>query len=190
MYSINLTEEDVLEAKTYTPIAHKEAMTRLMAQLCIERANEAEDTPWLGRYRENRMRRQQFLMGVLAQWYLGKNIELSQWEAGEYASQTIPYCMSPAECDRWSGSHVLNQLERLKQSKEQGVKDQVYDLLSDFKLFENMLMGAIRDELERRNDSLGRVKELFEAELSPETLGEALRSIRDGIEAGQPEDEA
>lgn len=164
-----IKENDILSANSYLPLEVKEALTRLMARLCIEKTSDVEagellPTPPL--WRENRMRRQQFLMGVLAGTYLKKDYKNGKMTVenggGRKSKQDINYLMSIEDFDLWGESHVMNQLERLKRSKTKGVADGVFDILQDFRVFENMLLGAIRDELEAHNNSIDRVKKIVQ----------------------------
>lgn len=186
MTRIIITEKDIKEAKTYMPISIKETMARLMAKLCLENIENPQSTeiqPLPGMSRENRMLRQQMTMGVLAQWYLGREIAQQkisfQGKDGKTTESTVNFCVDVATFDNWAESHVMNQLERLKQSKTEGVRNKVFDLLFDLRCFENMLFGAIRDELEVRNDPCGRISQMMNMQASPETFEKALEVLRE-----------
>lgn len=194
MADIEITEDEVLSANTYIDICSKEAVTRLFAQLCAERVENPNSTklqPLPPLYRENRRLRQQMSMGVLAKLYLGRDIQLQTVtiEAdGERTEKRIDCCMDTDEFDIWAASHVINQLERLKASKKPGVRNKVFDLLYDFKCFENMLFGAIRDELEVRNDFADRFTKLMDLQTGPESLAEAeklLNALKGEIGGGE-----
>ena len=129
--------------------------------------------------------RQQCLMGVFAQWYMGRKIEMQIASYvdndGKTQEKPINYCMSADEYDKWAGSHVMNQMERWKRAKNT-VSNKVYDIMYDFKAFENMLLGAIRDEIDARNDPALRMMQMMDAQTSPETLRETLKVMQ---EAGE-----
>lgn len=172
MKKITITVDDVKNAEDYIPVAQKEVMARLIADLCVEQhTHKDEDVPTM--MRENRMRRQQFLMGVFSSCYLKKEYELEELhyknDKGKIIGQKCNFFMTVADYDMWAGSHVINQLERMKRSQKE-VSDKIYDMLYDFKLFENMLYGAIKDELERRNDPCKRVSEMLRYAVSSEAL--------------------
>lgn len=189
---IVITTEDIQRAESYMPVAMKEAAVRMMATLCIDEVapgKERDGLPAPLFFRENRLHRQQFFMGVLAGFYLKKPYRMAKLQyidgKGETRKEDLNYMMDTEELDIWAGSHVMNQLERIKKKRD-GCADKVYDLLYDLKGFENMLAGAIRDELERRNDPLRRMMELFGQAVSAEALA-ALQKNLDGAKAAVKE---
>ena len=174
---IRITEEDIKNAKSFMPMEVKEKLTRTVAMCCVE-AVESENTaegqpPIPPIYRERRWLRQQVSMGVLAEWYLGKKIEHEPIDLN-WSGKIIEMAMTMSrdEYSIWASSHVINQMERLKTSRTEGIRDKIYDILYDFKGFENMLFGAIRDELDNRNDICGRLARTFAMQVSEETLKE------------------
>lgn len=188
MAEINITREDIERAKDYLPLDIKETMVRLMAPLCLEQVrnpNSSGARPLPDIVRESRKMRQQCLMGVFAQWYMGRKIEMQIASYvdndGKTQEKPINYCMSADEYDKWAGSHVMNQMERWKRAKNT-VSNKVYDIMYDFKAFENMLLGAIRDEVDARNDPALRMMQMMDAQTSPETLRETLKVMQ---EAGE-----
>lgn len=188
MAEINITREDIERAKDYLPLEIKETMVRLMAPLCLEQVrnpNSSGARPLPDIVRESRKMRQQCLMGVFAQWYMGRKIEMQIASYvdndGNAKEKPINYCMSADEYDKWAGSHVMNQMERWKRAKNT-VSNKVYDIMYDFKAFENMLLGVIRDEIDARNDPALRMMQMMDAQTSPETLRETLKVMQ---EAGE-----
>lgn len=156
-YEIKITEQDILGAATYIGIAVKEQFTRAVAFACLEPVevqNDGDTLPTM--FRENKKLKAQYLMGTLAT-LLQKPFESQRLESGE----ELPTCMDAEEYDRWAGSHVMNQLERLKKCKDTAVVNKLFDLLYDYKAFEMMLTGAIKDELEVRNDPFNRAIQWF-----------------------------
>ena len=97
--------------------------------------------------------------------------------------------MQLSEYDDWAGSHVINQLERLKKDKTKKVSNTVYDLLYDYKAFEGMIFGAIRDELEARNDALHRAAAVL-CEITPDMIKNAVGEIREAAKNGGDAHEA
>ena len=55
----------------------------------------------------------------------------------------------------------MNQLERLKKVKNTEVVNKLFDVLYEYKATEFMLTGAIKDELEIRNDPFNRAMQWF-----------------------------
>lgn len=183
--AITITAEDIQNAKSYMSLYHKLSITQMMAKLCVRVLSfTGEDNgglPIPDRCVEDRAMRQQCLMGVLAAWYFGKKYNTAEIivekDDGTQEKQTIAMCMDADDLDEWSGSHVLNQLERWK--KEKATANKVYDLLGDFKMFEIFLNGAIRDELEARNDPALRMAQMIALQGSPENMKEVIGMLRD-----------
>lgn len=156
-YLVNITEDDILGATDYIPISVKEEFTRAVAFLCLEPVEvKYDDAPLPTMFRENKKIKAQYLMGILAT-LLQKEFAVQKLASGE----DLPMCMDEADYDRWAVSHVMNQLERLKKCKNPAVVNKLFDLLYDYKAFELMLTGAIKDELEVRNDMFNRAMEWF-----------------------------
>ena len=188
--AITITQEEILKAKDYLPIRHKAAMASMMAKLCVrvvENPASTADEPLPDYCVEDRMMRQQCLMGVLAKWYLRRDYEMQKLEfidsQGKKQEREVNFCMTADALDEWCESHPMNQLERLK--KEKRVANKVYDLVYDFKAFENMLLGAIQDELKARNDPALRMAQILAVQVTPEAMKENLKALeeyRDALE--------
>ena len=171
-YAINITEQDILNAASYIDIGVKEEFTRAVAFLCLEPVevqNDGEALPPM--LRENKKIKAQYLMGTLAM-LLQKPFESQKLKSGEELSG----CMSEDDYNLWASSHVMNQLERLKKGKQSEVVNKLFDLLYDYKAIEMMLTGAIKDELEVRNDPFNRAMQF----LSNSALQAAMNSFTDG----------
>ena len=157
-YAITITEQDVLNASSYIPISAKEKFTRAIAFLCLEPEEiKVDDTPLPVMFRENKKIKSQYLMGILAV-LLGKGFTNEKLKP---SGEEMGLCMEESEYDAWAASHVFNQLERLKKCKNAEVVNKLFDILYDYKAFEMMLTGAIRDELEARNDPINRALQWF-----------------------------
>lgn len=180
--AVTITQDDVKRAKSYMPLAYKQAISGLMAKLCVrevENGASTEENPLPSFRVEDRMMRQQCLMGVLAQFYFGMEFENAMLEIenekGETRLEPIKGCMTVAEVDKFCESHPINQLERLK--REKAVANKVYDILYDFKGFEAFLNGAIREELEMQNDPSLRMAQMMALASTPQRLKETLDVI-------------
>ena len=171
-YAIEITEQDILGASDYVGIGVKESFTRAIAFLCLEpvEVQDGEDALPL-MFRENKKIKAQYLMGTLAT-LLQKKYTPQALKSGEI----LEGCMDEAEYDMWASSHVMNQLERLKKCGKSAVVNKLFDLLYDYKAIEMMLTGAIKDELEVRNDPFNRAMQYF----SNAALQSALNSFTDG----------
>ena len=158
-YPITITEKDILDASSYIGISTKEAFTRAIAFVCLEPVQvEVDDDgnvlPTM--FRENKKIKAQYMMGTLAN-LLGKRFESEKLQSGE----ELTGCMAETEYDLWAQSHVMNQLERLKKVKNTEVVNKLFDVLYEYKATEFMLTGAIKDELEIRNDPFNRAMQWF-----------------------------
>lgn len=179
-----ITIEDVKKARSYMPAATKQAVARLMAQL-VTRIVENDAGPGgksLPPLRvEDPVRRLQCLHGVLAGWYFGGEFEKEKLrfrdENGQTQEREVAFCMSEEALDNWLQDHPMNQLERLK--KEKAVANKVYDILYDFRAFELMLNGAIREEIEKANDPALRMAEMLAAQTTPEELKKAMELLEE-----------
>lgn len=158
-YPITITEKDILDADSYIGISTKETAARAIAFACLEPVivrldDDGDAMPTM--FRENKKIKAQYMMGTLAT-LLGKPFEREKLKSGE----ELTGCMAETEYDLWASSHVMNQLERLKKCKNQTVVNKLFDMLYDYKAFEMMLTGAIKDEVEVRNDPFNRAMQWF-----------------------------
>ena len=185
---IEITAEDIANAKTYLPLATKELLARTIAAFCVEpvevRVGMDEGIlPLPTRSRENRKLRQQYQMGILA-YYLNKDFKEQEAKVSETGeTMTLAFCMDEGECDTWCQSHVMNQLERLKKAKEDhATSNRIFDLLYDYKATETMLSLAIRDELDARNDVFARVMEFVVTTMAEDKMKEAIQGNREELQ--------
>ena len=189
--AVIITREDIKNARTYMPILMKTQLASQIAIWCTDEAVGSGNEGVVPLYTENRTKRQLFLYGLLAKWYLQKEFECGTAlikEDGEEKEVEIDYFMTVAAYDEWAGSHVMNQLERLKRDKE--ISDSVFDILQDFKALEAMLYGAVRDELEVRNDVVRRLNTSLSASISPADIQgfvDEMKSIVNESEAAREE---
>lgn len=180
-----ITIEDVKKARSYMPAVTKQAVARLMAQLVtrIVENNAGPDGKSLPPLRvEDPVRRLQCLHGVLCGWYFGSDYERETLryldeKDGQEKTRPLDFVMSLDQLDKWLEGHPMNQLERLK--KEKAVANKVYDILYDFRAFELMLNGAIREEIEKANDPALRMAEMLAAQTTPEELKKAMELLEE-----------
>lgn len=179
-----ITIEDVKKARSYMPVANKEAISRLMAKLIVrvvenDAAQSANPLPPMRV--EDRIRRLQVLHGVLAGWYFGGEYEKERLQYkdddGNTRDREIAMVMSMDALDKWLEGHPMNQLERLK--KEKQIANKVYDILYDFKAFELMLNGAIREEMDMENDPALRIAQVLSMQTTPDTMREIMKMAED-----------
>ena len=138
MAKIILTAEDVKNADSYVDVEKKKMMAELMTTFCVEERQDPNDgrvLPLPPQARENRMIRQMFLMGVLAEMYFHKKVKYQTIRIekdGKSTEKAIALLMDADEYNEWASSAVFNQLERLKKKRDD-VADKVFDLTADFR---------------------------------------------------------
>lgn len=187
MAVITITEADLAKASTYIPIESKDRIARIVAAFCVEPADGENGAPV---YRENRKLRRCSSWAFWRKCICTEITGIQRVKLGESGEeQDVRLLMQLSEYDDWAGSHVINQLERLKKDKTKKVSNTVYDLLYDYKAFEGMIFGAIRDELEARNDALHRAAAVL-CEITPDMIKTAVGEIREAAKNGGDAHEA
>jgi hypothetical protein len=104
-------------------------------------------------------------MGVFLRHYL--NYEFEGWEE----DIALPLNLY----DQWAGSHVFNQLERLKSVA--AVRDKVFDILADYKEFVKLLNNAIYTRINHQNDAVLRFNQMMESSTTPEAFQQAREEL-------------
>lgn len=145
MEYFKLTRDHLAAAKTYLPLAQKEAFCRKNSERCFDRLkitmDKGDELPPL--WMENTALKKRYLMTALVRDYLG------------LACEEEDDLMTEADYDRWAGAHIFMQLERLK--KEKGaVCDTCYDLLSDYFELSKMFESQMKGRLNAMNDPVSR----------------------------------
>ena len=160
-----LTEETIRDkARSYVPMAEKEAFVRAVCDNCFDRiaigSGNGEDVPPM--WKENGFIKARYLAGALVKLYFG--LEYAT-EAGE---EWLP---TTEEYDRIMALCPMNQIERIrKSSKDAAVRDKCYDLIYDFKALERLLTGEIAGMRPAANDVLSRFNRMIEAQTTPEAF--------------------
>lgn len=152
---IEITKEMLAGARDYVPNAEKEAWVAENAAKCFDRlaiTSDGEELPTM--YMVNEGLRRRFLMTAFAEMYLKQDKE---------ADERDEALMNDACFDRWAGSHVFNQLERLKRDAE--LRDKVFDLLADFKDLEKRFSAQLAGLLAVQNDSVVRQSQYTAAQM-------------------------
>jgi hypothetical protein len=78
--------------------------------------------------------------------------------------------LTAQEFDEWGEASVMNQLERMKSSKNAEIKNKIYDILDDYRDFYRMLGVEISSLIANKNDFLVRLLQYFTAEITPDAL--------------------
>ena len=175
-----LTKEMIQKAEDYTTNAFKEAWCGETAPKCFNRlAITADGEPMPPMYMVNEGLKKRYLMTVFVGAYLREEYEMDKSDEA---------LMSEADYDRWAGSHVFCQLERLKKDKD--ICDKCYDILYDYRELEKRLSTQISGLLNAQNDFVQRQSQLMTAQLKElpqvrEQLEELIkRREKDGAENG------
>ncbi len=159
-YFVVLTKEQINQARTYMPIDEKMALSKVIAELCIEEKpvssqNKAShkilSLPYLRM--ENLKLKQVQMMWVLLTKYLKMEV-------------ASPF--TEVEYDEYAGSHIMNQLERFKSDFE--LKNLIFDMMSDYKEFEKLVNTEIYNLKCNNNDTVARFLATLEICSNPDNI--------------------
>lgn len=160
-----ITEDIILNATLYIPIAKKSALARTFAEDCISKVEiklNGDDASSIlpPRYQENPMMKSLYGMMTLLADYLHM---LPTDDDGNVS-------MDAATFDEWGEASIMNQLDRMKSSKNQEIRNRVYDILDDYREFYRMLGVEISSILANKNDALSRFMQYFQSEITPDIV--------------------
>lgn len=170
---IILTAEMIQAAKDYIPIAMKETWVADNAAKCFDKlAITADGEQMPAMYMINDSLKARYLMAAFVGLYLG----------AEYlADEKDPALMSAEDYDRWAGSHVFNQIERMKHNQD--IRDKCFDMLYDYRILEKRFHSYIIGLLTVQNDAVIRQNEMIANQMKalPELLGQ-LKKLQEKVE--------
>lgn len=160
-----ITEDIILNATLYIPIAKKSALARAFADDCISKVEiklNGDDASSIlpPRYQENPMMKSMYGMMTLLSEYLHM---MPKDDEGNIT-------MDATEFDEWGAASIMNQLDRMKSSKNQEIRNRVYDILDDYREFYRMLGVEISSLLANKNDVLTRFMQYFRSEITPDLV--------------------
>lgn len=179
MDKVIITEQDILKAKASIPLTLKYAVAQYIAEISTDKKQitikeGGVDSIALPDMRQrNTMREAQFKIGVFVKEYMGKDVDFVKGTD----DVSIPYLMASDEADAWSNFET--QLDRLKRSKNKEVADKCYDILNDYHAFCRMVSIEIEQELQIKNDIVGRFAWLAKSLINSSTPEELKKSIED-----------
>lgn len=179
MEKVIITEQDILNANESIPVTLKYAVAQYIAEFSTDKKQitikeGGIDSIALPDMRQrNTMREAQFKAGVFAKEYMRKDVDFVKGTD----DTPIPYLMSADEVDAWSSFET--QLDRLKRSKNKEVADKCYDILNDYHVFCRMVSIEIEQELQIKNDIVGRFAWLAKSLINSSTPEELKKSIED-----------
>lgn len=181
MEKVIITEQDILNANESIPVTLKYAVAQYIAEFSTDKKQitikeGGIDSIALPDMRQrNTMREAQFKAGVFAKEYMRKDVDFVKGTD----NTPIPYLMSADEVDAWSSFET--QLDRLKRSKDKAVADRCYDILNDYHAFCRMVSIEIEQELQIKNDIVGRFAWLAKSLINsstPEKLQESIEELK------------
>lgn len=180
MSYVFIDEKTIMNARTYVPLMEKARYLDDVSNYCFEKLEihadrDGENVAIPPMYKENTLLKSRYMMGALAKLYL--NIAFDPVEGTEFL-------MSADDYDRWAGSHVLNQIERMKQ-KGGEVKDRIFDLLQDYKDLEKRLNAEVYSLCNVMNDPCHRLMLMLESQTTPESMmqaAEELKGVKEELE--------
>ena len=164
---IILTAEMIQSAKDYIPVGIKEAWVSDNASKCFDRLQitaDGEQMPPM--YMINESLKARYLMGAFVGMYLGINY---------MPDDSDPTLMASADYDRWAGSHIFNQIERMKRDPD--VRDKCFDLLYDYRALEKRFHSSIIGLLAVQNDSVIRQQDLMATQMKQ--MPELMRQLKE-----------
>ena len=174
---ITLGSVDIAKANDYIPLVTKQGLVNTLAPLCVVNVkiggNGSGDQALPDRAQEDTFSKARALMGVFLRFYL--NIEFEGWAEDLRIAANL--------YDVYAGSHIMNQLERLK--SESSCRNKIFDMLSDYKQFTSMLNTEIFSILSHKNDVVGRINMVMNAAVDPERMRELVDSLKELREAGE-----
>ena len=133
-------------------------------------------------HEENRALKNMFLMGILCKFYLNMEFEsdsIRLMKDGEQVgTQNIDFYPTTKAYDELASSAIINQLERLKKTEKE-YSNNIFDLMYDFKVLENMINGEIKDYVAQKNDVVARAVNLIGMITSESNLESISKSLND-----------
>lgn len=181
MENIKLTKENLLSMRDYVPLAEKMRFVAEAAAGCFDRmelkiSGGAESMPMPPMYRDNTSIKSRMLMGALVKLYL---------EAGFETEGENPWLMSVADYDRFCGSHIFNQIERMKAEGGE-VRDKAFDVLSDWRDLEKRFNTEVYNMMQVMNEPVSRIMMAMQMQTTPEAmqgLKEELESVKKELDS-------
>lgn len=166
-----LTEEAMLGADTYLPLAEREEFLsradRCFDRLSIKNGENTMPPMW----KENYSLKARYLLAALL-GYL--KIPFSH-EGGD------KLLITTEDFDKYEGSHIVAQVERFKRHKDETVRNAAYELMGDYFKLEKAFAAEIRALLDVQNDAVVR-QQLLNREAMAE-LPAALEQLKGLMEA-------
>lgn len=177
---ITVTPQMISKADSFVPLEEKVQIAEKIAEKCrniirIGTAAEAERMTALpDLYAENAERKARFLLGTLAKKYLRIDFDGAEGE---------DLLLALDDYNRLAGSHIVNQVERMKSDKD--VRDKCFDILQDYKALEKMVNMEIYTTIQMQNDPVTRFMAYMQSATTPQAMQDAqadLERLRNELE--------
>lgn len=190
MEKIIITEQDILNANTSITSVLKYTLARYIAEISLDKKqitvkeDGIDSIPLPDMFQRNTLRENQFKVGVFVKEYMGKDFD----PVKSTNDEPIPYLMAADEADAWN--NFESQLDRMKRSKTPGIADKCYDILNDYHAFCRMVSIEIEQELQIRNDVLGRAAwllSLLVRKFDAEELKDSIKDIAKAVDESTEE---
>lgn len=187
--AIEITKEQLKNARTYIPIASKEILAEQIAGWVMESVEMTKDSmfPMPPMWKENRAVKNLLMLGIFCRYYLRLDFDCQgvrlMEDGKQVGEQEIDFFPTTEAYDELASSMIFNQLERLKKTDKE-VGNVIFDALYDFKTLEQMVNAEIKELLSRRNDVVTRVMDmimLIGSESNLEALKSELKNVQDAL---------
>ena len=167
-----ITETMIEKANKYVPIIQKVEFVEYASERAFDRVEigiggEKRDPSIPPYFKDNVQRKNRYLLGAFLKLYLG--VEYTPVEDDKWI-------LSADDYDRYAGSHIFNQMERMKGSTK--TRDFAYDILADYRMIEKMLNTEIYNMLQVMNDPVTRFVSVLSKKSSPETMKQQMEELK------------
>ena len=166
MATIELTKEQLKDARTYIPIVSKELLAEEIALWVMEPVEMSSDSalPIPPMYKENRAAKNLLMLGIMCKYYLRLNFDCQSVrlleDGKKVGEQEVDFFPTTEAYDELASSMIFNQLERLKKGGNE-VSNIIFDILYDYKTLEQMVNAEIKEMLLRKNDVISRLSDML-----------------------------
>ena len=190
MATIELTKEQLKDARTYIPIVSKELLAEEIALWVMEPVEMTKDSmfPMPPMYKENRAAKNLLMLGIMCKYYLRLDFDCQSVrlleDGKKVGEQEVDFFPTTEAYDELASSMIFNQLERMKKGNSE-VSNIIFDILYDYKTLEQMVNAEIKETLLRKNDVISRVTDmlmLIGSEQNLETLKGELAKLQSSLD--------
>lgn len=184
MGTIVITEETLKKARDYVPYAEKKLFLDACAGRCFDKLQisadgEAGIVAMPPMYKKNPFLVRRYMAAALMRMYLRLPCKTEKPEADAWL-------ISADSFDEISGSHIFNQLERMKpKATEMALKNKIFDMIADYRELEKMMNDEIYALLQVMNEPITRLLASIQQTATPEALreaGEKLKAAQEEME--------